>query len=165
MFNIGPVELIVLLAIGLVFLGPEKLPDVTRIVLRTIRDVRAYVNDAKRDLAEELRPVREEVASLSRFNAEEYVEKLADAIMKDEEQKKEDKAPPLAGGETGGGSNGNVANPVPEAVESEEPVTTEAVDSEEPVATKAVKSEEPVAAKAPQPVTTEVSNTEEEYPD
>lgn len=108
MFNIGPMELLVIMGIALVVLGPEKFPEVTKIVMRTIRDVRAYWNDAKRDLADELRPVQKEMHQLTKYNPEEYVETLARSVtdaVSDETKPDAHESTPSAGAtsEKGGG--------------------------------------------------------------
>ena len=41
MFNIGPLELIVVLIIALIVLGPQRLPDVARSVGRGMREFRS----------------------------------------------------------------------------------------------------------------------------
>ena len=49
--NIGPLELIVVLAIALIVLGPKKLPEAGRAVGRGLREFKASVagKDAERD--------------------------------------------------------------------------------------------------------------------
>ncbi|MBI4555955.1 MAG: twin-arginine translocase TatA/TatE family subunit [Candidatus Hydrogenedentes bacterium] len=78
-------ELVILMGIALVLIGPEKFPDFTKIVMRTIRDVRNYVNDIKQDLAEEVRPIKEEVRQLSRYKPEDYIDALSEADSSDDE--------------------------------------------------------------------------------
>jgi sec-independent protein translocase protein TatB len=75
--GIGPLEIILLLGIALVVIGPEKFPEFMRIVARTVRDLRGYVDDVKRDLTDELRPVQDEMKKLSRFDSEAYVNTAA----------------------------------------------------------------------------------------
>ena len=55
-FNIGVPEVIVLLVIGLIIFGPEKLPDLARKVARVLRYVRGIANGARGQLAEHLGP-------------------------------------------------------------------------------------------------------------
>ncbi len=52
--NIGPMELIVVLAIALMVLGPKKLPEVGRSVGRSIREFKASIggDDDDREHAE-----------------------------------------------------------------------------------------------------------------
>lgn len=78
--NIGLTEMIIIAAIALVFLGPEKFPEFAKIVIRTVRDVRGYVNDAKRDIANELKPVKKEMKELSRYEPEKYLDKLSKSV-------------------------------------------------------------------------------------
>ena len=84
MMGVGFGEMILLAGIALVVIGPDKFPEFAKIVLRTIRDLRGYVEDTKRDIAAELRPVQREIQQLSRYNPEDYIESLADSVMKEE---------------------------------------------------------------------------------
>ena len=50
MFDLGTGEILFVLALGLIILGPEKLPQVMRYVSRAYSDFRRYADDLKRDL-------------------------------------------------------------------------------------------------------------------
>lgn len=81
MFNsIGIGEIIVIAVIALIVMGPEKFPEFAKIAMRAFRDVRGYVDDIKKEMANELRPVKKEINQLSRYNPEEYVDKMAGAL-------------------------------------------------------------------------------------
>lgn len=56
MFNIGPLELIVLAFVGLVVLGPERVPGLARDAGRMIRTLRELATGARTQLREELGP-------------------------------------------------------------------------------------------------------------
>lgn len=43
-FGVGPAELIVILIVALVFVGPERLPRMAADLARTIREIRKYTN-------------------------------------------------------------------------------------------------------------------------
>jgi sec-independent protein translocase protein TatA len=45
-FNVGPVELIIVLVIALVFIGPGKLPEVGSAIGKSIREFRHAATDA-----------------------------------------------------------------------------------------------------------------------
>jgi sec-independent protein translocase protein TatB len=47
MFNIGPGELVVILILALVLLGPQRLPEVARTVGKGMRDLRRATEDIK----------------------------------------------------------------------------------------------------------------------
>jgi Tat protein translocase TatB subunit len=85
MGSLGIGELILLAGIALIVIGPDKFPDFARIVGRTVRDLKGYVNDVKQDISEELKPVRDEVQKLSSHRPEEYFDALtrSDAPKKD----------------------------------------------------------------------------------
>jgi sec-independent protein translocase protein TatB len=54
MFNIGPGELIVILILALVLLGPDKLPEVARSVGKGMRELRRATEDIRTTVEEEL---------------------------------------------------------------------------------------------------------------
>ena len=56
MFNIGAGELLVLALVGLLVLGPERLPGIARDAARMIRTLRELANGARTQLKEELGP-------------------------------------------------------------------------------------------------------------
>jgi sec-independent protein translocase protein TatB len=56
MFNIGPLELMVLAIVGLVVLGPDKLPGLARDAARMIRTLRELATGAREQLRDELGP-------------------------------------------------------------------------------------------------------------
>ncbi|MBV9593879.1 MAG: twin-arginine translocase subunit TatB [Actinobacteria bacterium] len=56
MFNIGPLELLVLAVVGLIVLGPDKLPNLARDAARMIKTLRELANGARSQLRDELGP-------------------------------------------------------------------------------------------------------------
>jgi len=52
--SIGGSEILVLLVIGLIVLGPERLPKVARTVARMYRELRRYADDVRRDISKEM---------------------------------------------------------------------------------------------------------------
>lgn len=78
--NIGFSEMLIIAAIALVFLGPEKFPEFAKIVIRTVRDVRGYVAEAKRDIAQEFKPIKKEMKELGRYEPEKYLDTLAKSV-------------------------------------------------------------------------------------
>lgn len=56
MFNIGPLELGVLALVGLIVLGPDRLPDMARDAARMLRTLRDLATGARQQLKEELGP-------------------------------------------------------------------------------------------------------------
>lgn len=72
MIGIGFGEMILLAGIALIVIGPEKFPDFAKVVVRTIRDLRGYMDEVKKELSEELKPVEEEMRSLTRPDARSY---------------------------------------------------------------------------------------------
>jgi sec-independent protein translocase protein TatA len=49
MFQIGPLELVVVLIVALLVIGPAKLPDVARSLGRGMREFRSALNDDDHD--------------------------------------------------------------------------------------------------------------------
>jgi sec-independent protein translocase protein TatB len=56
MFNIGPLELIVLAVVGLIVLGPDRLPGLAKDAARMIRTLRDLATGARTQLRDELGP-------------------------------------------------------------------------------------------------------------
>ena len=50
MFQIGFLELILILIIGLIVIGPEKLPDTYKFILKNLKVLRNAFDDAKREI-------------------------------------------------------------------------------------------------------------------
>jgi sec-independent protein translocase protein TatB len=55
-FNIGPMELLVLALVGLVVLGPDRLPGLARDAARLLRNLREMATGAREQLRDELGP-------------------------------------------------------------------------------------------------------------
>lgn len=58
-WDIGPLKLAVLMVIGIVVLGPEKLAETVRRTRDTVRQVRAFVAQARTEALDELNEVKE----------------------------------------------------------------------------------------------------------
>lgn len=56
MFNLGPMELILLAIVGLIVLGPERLPQLARDAGRMLRTLRDLAQGARTQLRDELGP-------------------------------------------------------------------------------------------------------------
>jgi sec-independent protein translocase protein TatB len=78
MMGIGPGEMILIAGIALVVIGPERFPEFAKIVMRTFRDLRGYVDDVKGELRKELQPVKKEIDDVSRYKPEDYIDALTD---------------------------------------------------------------------------------------
>jgi sec-independent protein translocase protein TatB len=55
-FNVGPMELIVLAIVGLLVIGPDKLPNLARDAARMLRTLRDLATGARQQLRDELGP-------------------------------------------------------------------------------------------------------------
>lgn len=53
MFGIGLPEMLVILAVALIVVGPEKLPDLAKSVAKTVLDLKKTLNQVKASLADE----------------------------------------------------------------------------------------------------------------
>ncbi len=56
MFNIGPLELVVLAIVGLIVLGPDRVPGLAKDAARMLRTLREMANGARTQLKDELGP-------------------------------------------------------------------------------------------------------------
>ncbi len=111
MFNIGPMELLVLALVGIVVLGPDRLPGFARDAARLLRTLRDMATGARQQLKDELGPEFADV-DLRNLNPRTAVQRavfgdelpdfakfspsamVRDAIFADEDA---DAAPPAAG--------------------------------------------------------------------
>lgn len=48
----GLFEIIIILAVALIVLGPERMPEVVRMVVQIVREVRTAANEAMREITE-----------------------------------------------------------------------------------------------------------------
>jgi sec-independent protein translocase protein TatB len=55
-FNVGPLELVVLAIVGLIVIGPDKLPGLAKDAARMIRTLRDLAQGARTQLRDELGP-------------------------------------------------------------------------------------------------------------
>jgi len=51
MFGLGFTEILVILAVALIFLGPDKLPEASRVLGRTLAEFRRTLDELKLDIA------------------------------------------------------------------------------------------------------------------
>lgn len=56
MFNVGPMELVVLAIVGLIVLGPDRLPGLARDAAQMLRTLRDLATGARQQLRDELGP-------------------------------------------------------------------------------------------------------------
>jgi Tat protein translocase TatB subunit len=67
MLNIGPLELMLILLIALVVVGPRKLPDLGRTIGNGLREFRKAQDEVRKNLKlEDLQDVRREIAETQR---------------------------------------------------------------------------------------------------
>ena len=59
MFGIGMPELLVILGLALILLGPKRLPQLARSLGKTVQELRKAGNDLKETIAEEIEPIKE----------------------------------------------------------------------------------------------------------
>ena len=50
MFEIGFPELLVIIFVGLLVIGPEKLPQIIKALTRSFRAIRSYLNETKSEI-------------------------------------------------------------------------------------------------------------------
>ena len=54
MFEIGFPELLVIVFVGLLVIGPEKLPQIIKTLTRSFRAIRSYLNETKTEIEKSL---------------------------------------------------------------------------------------------------------------
>jgi len=94
MFGLGPLEILVILAAFVIFVGPDKIPEVTKQVARFFvqakrmsSDVKNVVDDAIRDAEREIevKEIKHLISDLDTKSEEEDCEKKADQASPDDE--------------------------------------------------------------------------------
>jgi sec-independent protein translocase protein TatB len=76
MMGIGFSEMVLIAGIALIVIGPEKFPDFAKLAIRTIRDLRGYIDEIKSEVSKELKPIKKEMDTLSRIDPEKYIDSL-----------------------------------------------------------------------------------------
>jgi len=61
MFGIGMSELLIILGLALILIGPKKLPELARSLGKTLGELRRATDDLKETIVEEIEPIREEI--------------------------------------------------------------------------------------------------------
>ena len=62
-FGIGPMEIILILIIGLLIFGPEKLPQIGRDLGKTLRSFKKATTDLSAEMSKELEEEKKEIDS------------------------------------------------------------------------------------------------------
>ena len=76
--GVGPAELIVILVVALIFVGPERLPRLAADIARTIRELRKYTSSIAAEFTEVIEDIERETKD-DRSQWKEIGEGLADA--------------------------------------------------------------------------------------
>lgn len=100
MLGIGFSEMVLIAGLALVVIGPEKFPDFAKLVIRTVRDLRGYVDDVKSEVTKELTPLKKEVDSLSRIDPEKYIDSLTSGDVDDNPSINDEDRKVMGGGAT-----------------------------------------------------------------
>ncbi len=66
--GLGFYEILIILGVALLVLGPEKFPGFAKMAIRAVHDLRSYMDEMKRDIAGELRPMKDEIRKLSQID-------------------------------------------------------------------------------------------------
>ena len=96
MFSIGFPELVLVMVVGLLVLGPEKLPEVARMIAKAMRDVRKYGDEVRREfernvLTEDLDSIKKDIQSVTH--------EVTDSVMHDYDIDRTDHGDPCSSGE------------------------------------------------------------------
>jgi|SRR5579884_3738548 sec-independent protein translocase protein TatB len=60
-FGVGPLEIVVIGVLALIFIGPERLPGVISQVMKTVRELREYASQVQTELTDEFAGIREDL--------------------------------------------------------------------------------------------------------
>ncbi len=67
MFGIGLPELLVIVGLALILIGPKKLPELAKSLGKTLGELRKAADDLKETISEEIDPIREEIPDRSKL--------------------------------------------------------------------------------------------------
>jgi sec-independent protein translocase protein TatB len=84
MFGIGMSELLIILGLALILIGPKKLPELARSLGKTLGELRRATDDLKETIAEEIEPIREEIP-----DKEELKKALEKNLLGEDEEEKD----------------------------------------------------------------------------
>ena len=84
MFGIGMPELLVILGLALILIGPKKIPDLAKSLGKTMGELRKATDDLKETISEEIDPIKDEIPTKKEL--EQAVKKQ---FLQDEEEKSE----------------------------------------------------------------------------
>jgi Tat protein translocase TatB subunit len=100
-FDVGPLEILVLLIVGLLVFGPDRLPEMARQAGSWLRDLRRMVANARRDLSDGLGVDETDLRKLQNINPKSYVRRnVLDGLNLDLGLDDDDKPPRRSGGRT-----------------------------------------------------------------
>ena len=110
MFDVGPLEILVLLIVGLLVFGPDRLPEMARQAGSWLRDLRRMVANARRDLSDGLGVDEADLRKLQNINPKTYVRRnVLDGLDLDLGLD-DDKPPRRSGGHTPSPAGERVTN-------------------------------------------------------
>jgi len=132
MFDIGFSELFVILVVGLLVIGPERLPKVARTLGALFGRLQRYVNDVKADISrevelDELRKMKSEFEDAARSvekSVQDELRSTKDELRSTEDEFNRSIAPPDLGGDESAGATGASGQAgTPEASEAPDKAT------------------------------------------
>jgi sec-independent protein translocase protein TatB len=87
MFGIGMPELLVILGLALILIGPKKLPQLAKSLGKTMGELRKATDDLKETISEEIEPIKNEIP-----NRRELEEAVKKKFLEGEDEEKASKA-------------------------------------------------------------------------
>jgi len=86
MFGIGMPELLVILGLALLLIGPKKLPQLAKSLGKTMGELRKATDDLKDTISEEISPIKDEIP-----DRRELEEALKKQFLEEENEEKASK--------------------------------------------------------------------------
>jgi len=125
--GVGPAELILILVVALIFVGPERLPRLAADIARTIREVRKYTGSIAAEFGEVLQEFEKDTAP-ERSQWKEIGQGLTDATKSVTDALKEAHADAATAGQPAAAPEPTASTAAPETAPPGAPAAPQVVD-------------------------------------
>lgn len=90
MFGIGTSELLIIVGLALIVLGPKKLPELARSIGKTMGELRKTTDELKETINEEIEPIKQDIPSKHALRQALEEQFMGKGAQEDEEEEGKD---------------------------------------------------------------------------